>query len=194
MTDVIVANLTVLNDYGRRNGGEDDHQFAIRAMETSNRIAVLHANVIADGGDTFSPWNAESGLSYATDSYFEGHVDFVCPRGWSYITNSRFFGHSKTAGIWHDGSRRKDQKFVVRHSRFDGMPDFALGRNHRDAQFYLLDAAVLAEHGRSPDLSGRAPDPRQWGERYYYANARRDGGDFAWYARQPARRRRLAAR
>jgi pectinesterase len=79
-TDVIVANLTVANDYGRRNGGEDDHQFAIRGMDTSNRIAVLHADVIADGGDTFSPWNAESGLSYATDSYFEGHVDFLLLR------------------------------------------------------------------------------------------------------------------
>ena len=28
---------------------------------------------------------------------FEGWVDFVCPRGWSYVTNSRFFGHSLTA-------------------------------------------------------------------------------------------------
>jgi pectinesterase len=53
-TDIIIANLTVLNDYGRKFG-DHDHQFAIRAMEQSNRIAVLHANVIADGGDTFSP-------------------------------------------------------------------------------------------------------------------------------------------
>ena len=28
-------------------------------------------------------------------------------------------------------------------------------RNHRDAQFYLLDARVLGEHGRPPDLPGR---------------------------------------
>lgn len=182
VTDVIVANLTVVNDYGRKNGGEDDHQFAIRAMETSNRIAVLHANVIADGGDTFSPWNAESGLSYATDSYFEGHVDYVCPRGWSYITNSRFFGHSKTAGIWHDGSHRKDQKFVVRNSRFDGVPDFVLGRNHRDAQFYLLDAELSPNMADRPIYPAVAPDPRQWGERYYYANVRHDQGDFAWHA------------
>jgi unsaturated rhamnogalacturonyl hydrolase len=27
-----------------------------------------------------------------------------------------------------------------------------------------------------------APDPRQWGERYYYANARRDRGNLAWFA------------
>jgi rhamnogalacturonyl hydrolase YesR/beta-xylosidase/lysophospholipase L1-like esterase len=182
VTDTIIANLTVLNDYGRRNGGEDDHQFAIRALETSNRIAVLHANVIGDGGDTFSPWNAESGLSYATDSYFEGHVDFVCPRGWSYIANSRFFGHSKTAGIWHDGSRDEDQKFVVRRSQFDGVPDFVLGRHHRDAQFYLLDAQFSPHMADRAIYAAEAPDPRLWGERIFYANARRDNGDFAWHA------------
>jgi len=181
-TDIIIANLTVVNDYGRTHGGEDDHQFAIRGMGQSNRIAVLYANVIADGGDTFSPWNADSGLTYATDSYFEGHVDFVCPRGWAYITNSRFFGRNLTASIWHDGSRDRDQKFVVRHSSFDGVPNFPLGRNHRDAQFYLLDASF------SPNMADRAiypadaPDPRQWGARYFYANAHREGGDFAWFA------------
>jgi Glycosyl hydrolases family 43/Pectinesterase/Beta xylosidase C-terminal Concanavalin A-like domain len=180
-TDVIIANLTVLNDYGRKFG-DHDHQFAIRGMERSNRIAVLHANVIADGGDTFSPWNAESGLSYATDSYFEGHVDFVCPRGWSYITNSRFFAHNESAAIWHDGSRDRDQKLVVRHSRFDGIPNFPLGRNHRDAQFYVLDSEF------SPNLADRAiypaaaPDPRYWGERYYYASARAEGGKYTWLA------------
>ncbi|HET8774256.1 MAG TPA: pectinesterase family protein, partial [Thermoanaerobaculia bacterium] len=180
-TDIVIANLTVLNDYGRKHG-DHDHQFAIRGMERSNRIAVLHANVIADGGDTFSPWNAESGLSYATDSYFEGHVDFVCPRGWAYVTNSRFFAHNESAAIWHDGSRERDQKLVVRHSRFDGVPNFPLGRNHRDAQFYVLDSEF------SPNMADRAiypavaPDPRRWGERYYYASAHRDGGTFAWLA------------
>ncbi|HEV7241743.1 MAG TPA: pectinesterase family protein [Thermoanaerobaculia bacterium] len=180
-TDIVIANLTVLNDYGRKHG-DHDHQFAIRAMDQSNRIAVLHANVIADGGDTFSPWNSESGLSYATDSYFEGHVDFVCPRGWSYITNSRFFGHNSSASIWHDGSRDPDQKFVIRHSKFDGVPNFPLGRNHRDAQFYLVDVSFSSNMADRAIYPANAPDPRQWGERYYYANARRDAGDFAWYA------------
>jgi len=169
-TDIVIANLTVLNDYGRRYG-DHDHQFAIRSMGKSNRIAVLHANVIADGGDTLSLWNSESGLSYATDSYFEGHVDFVCPRGWSYITNSRFFSHSATASIWHDGSAERGQKLVVRHSRFDGIPDFALGRNHRDAQFYLIDVAFSPNMAPRAIYAANAPDPRQWGERYYYSGA-----------------------
>ena len=168
-TDVIIANLTVHNNYG----GDHDHQFAIRSMDNANRIAILHANVIADGGDTLSLWNSDSGMSYYTDSYFEGWVDYVCPRGWAYITNSRFFGHSTTASIWHDGSKNKDQKFVIRHSQFDGVPGFALGRNHRDAQFYLLDVEFS---------SNMADKPIGPGQRSYYSNAHRRGGDFAWFA------------
>jgi unsaturated rhamnogalacturonyl hydrolase len=179
-TDITIANLTVHNNYGSLHG-DHDHQFAIRGMDLSNRIAVLHANVIADGGDTFSPWNSESGLTYATDSYFEGYVDFVCPRGSAYITNSRFFAHPSSAGIWHDGSKDPDHKFVIRHSRFDGKPDFLLGRNHRDAQFYLLDVEFSKNMADRPLYAANAPDPRHWGERYYYANARREGGDFPWY-------------
>ena len=180
-TDVVIANLTVLNDYGRKHG-DHDHQFAIRGMGLSNRIAVLHANVIADGGDTFSPWNSESGLTYATDSYFEGYVDFVCPRGWAYITNSRFFAHPSSAGIWHDGSKDRDQKLVIRHSAFDGAPNFNLGRNHRDGQFYLVDVELSKNAADKAIYPAEAPDPRQWGERYYYANARRPAGNFAWLA------------
>jgi rhamnogalacturonyl hydrolase YesR/beta-xylosidase/lysophospholipase L1-like esterase len=179
--DVVIANLTVHNTYGGKDG-DHDHQFAIRSMDTANRIAVLHANVIADGGDTLSLWNAESGLTYYADSYFEGWVDFVCPRGWAYITNSCFYGHNTTASIWHDGSKNKDQKLVIRHSSFDGVRGFALGRNHRDAQFYLLDAEFPANMADKPIYPSPAPDPRQWGERYYYSNAHRTGGDFPWFA------------
>lgn len=180
-TDITIANLTVVNDYGRKFG-DHDHQFAIRGMTLSNRIAVLNANVIADGGDTFSPWNAESGLTYAADSYFEGYVDFVCPRGSAYITNSRFYARPSSAAIWHDGSRNRDDAFVIRNSTFDGDPNFLLGRNHRDAQFYLLDARFTANMSDRAIHPADAPDPRQWGERYYYANAHRDGGDYAWHA------------
>ncbi|HXH92294.1 MAG TPA: pectinesterase family protein, partial [Thermoanaerobaculia bacterium] len=180
-TDVIIANLTVRNDYGKTHD-DHDHQFAIRSMGTANRIAILHANVIADGGDTLSLWNSESGLSYYDDSYFEGWVDFVCPRGWAYITNSRFFGHNPNASIWHDGSKDKDQKLVVRHSQFDGVPGIALGRNHRDAQFYLLDSELSANIADHPIYQVPEPDRYIWGERYYYANVHRAAGAFAWFA------------
>src|SRR5437764_3472201 len=180
VTDVVIANMTVHNDYG----GDHDHQFAIRSFDGSTRIAILDANVIADGGDTLSLWNVDSGLTYYADSYFEGWVDFVCPRGWAYVTNSHFFGHSDTASIWHDGSAHENSKFVIRHSRFDGVPNFALGRNHRDGQFYLLDASFSANMADKPlyTVPQQPTPPRQWGERFYYSNAHRDGGDYTWFA------------
>ena len=69
VTDFVLANLTVRNDYGATHG-DRDHQFAIRSGGNATRIAILHANVIADGGDTLSLWNAASGLSYHSDCYF----------------------------------------------------------------------------------------------------------------------------
>ena len=180
-SDLTIANLTVHNTYGGAEG-DHDHQFAIRSFPEATRIAILHARVLADGGDTLSLWNAPAGLTYYADSVFEGWVDFVCPRGWAYVTDSRFVSHSTTASIWHDGSKDRDMKLVVRHSRFEGVPGFALGRNHRDGQFYLLDASFAAAMADCPIYPSPAPDPRQWGQRYYYSGCHRDGGrDFAWY-------------
>src|SRR5262249_45844128 len=176
--DGIIANMTGHNTFR----GDPDHQCAIRSMERANRIAILNASVIADGGDTLSLWNSESGLSYYADSYFEGHVDYVCPRGWAYITNSRFFGHNTSASIWHDGSKNRTQKLVVRHSSFDGVPGFALRRNHRDAQVYLIDDTFSGAMADKAIYPAQAPDPRKWGERYYYLSDRREGGDFDWFA------------
>jgi len=173
VTDVVIANMTVRNDYG----GDHDHQFAIRSMDGATRIAILNANVIAEGGDTVSLWNVSAGLTYYADSTFEGWVDYLCPRGWAYVTNSRFFGHSATASIWHDGSAHEDSKLVIRRSFFDGVPGVALGRHHRDAQFYLLDAQLSANVADKP-IYAAAQQPG----RYYYSNVHRDDGDFAWHA------------
>ena len=181
VTDLVLANLTVRNDYGSRHG-DNDHQFAIRSGGNATRIALLHANVLADGGDTLSLWNGASGLYYHADCTFEGYVDYVCPRGWAYVTNSRFFGHNLTASIWHDGSKDPDQKFVIRRSYFDGVPGFPLGRNHRDGQFYLIDATFSANMADRPIYKATADNPYLWGERYYYSSCRREGGDFAWFA------------
>ena len=181
-TDLIFANLTVRNDYGKLHG-DHDHQFAIRSGGNSTRISLLHANVIADGGDTLGLWNTATGLSYQNSCYFEGWVDYVCPRGWSYVTNSRFFGHNEpSASIWHDGSQDRSQKFVIRQSRFDGVPGFPLGRNHRDGQFYLLDAEFSENMADRPIYSASPPESYKWGQRYYYWNCHRDGGDFRWFA------------
>jgi hypothetical protein len=138
--------------------------------------------VIADGGDTLSLWNTGSGMYYHSDCDFEGWVDYVCPRGWAYVTNSRFFGHNLTASIWHDGSKDPDSKFVIRRSRFDGVKDFRLGRNNRDGQFFLLDSRFSVNMADRPIYRPSAPETYLFPARYYYWHNHRDGGDFPWFA------------
>ena len=182
VTDLVIANLTVHNTYGSLHG-DHDHQFAIRSGGSATRISLLDANVIADGGDTLSLWNTASGMYYHANCYFEGWVDYVCPRGWCYITNSRFFGHNTSASIWHDGSADKHSKLVIRASRFDGVPGFALGRHHREAQFFLVDALFAPAMADRAIYAVNAPDSYRWPGRYYYANCHREGpgGDSAWF-------------
>src|SRR5216684_1715993 len=60
--------------------------------------------------------------------------------------------------------------------------DFALGRNHHDAQFYVLDSTFSKNMADKAIYPAVATDPRPFGDRYYYANDHRAGGDFAWFA------------
>ena len=92
-TDITLANLTVYNNYGWQHGVFNKHEFAIRGAGT--RIMLLYCNVISDGGDALSLWNKRDGMYYHAGCSFEGWVDFVCPRGWCYITNSTFFAHNR---------------------------------------------------------------------------------------------------
>lgn len=181
VTDLTIGNLTVENSYGRLYG-DHDHQFAIRSGGSSTRIALLHANVIAGGGDTVSLWNARSGLTFHSHCYFEGWVDYVCPRGWCYIGASRFFGHNLTASLWHDGSGDPDQKFVLRDAHVGGVPGFPLGRFNRDGQFFILDTTLASTVADRPIYPASAADTYKWGTRTYFHNTRRQGGDFAWHA------------
>jgi len=122
-TNITLANLTIHNNYGSLYG-DNSHQFAILGYGT--KIIIIHCNIIADGADTISLWNQEDGMYYHSHCYFEGWVDYVCPRGWCYITDSKFFGHNLTASLWHKGIGDEDQKFVIRYSYFDGAPGFHL--------------------------------------------------------------------
>jgi pectinesterase len=179
-TDVTIANLTVYNNYGWQHQVFNKHQFAIRGAGT--RIILLYCNVISDGGDALSLWNKQNGMYYHADCFFEGWVDFVCPRGWCYVTDSRFFGHNKSASIWHDGDTNRDQKFVVVNSRFEGVPGFALGRNHRDGQMYLLNCNFSEYMADRPIYRPEtSTTPWKWGDRHYFFNCHRDGGDYAWF-------------
>lgn len=122
-------------------------------------------------------------MYYHADCYFEGWVDFVCPRGWCYITRSNFFGHNTpSASIWHDGSGNRAQKFVIRDSYFDGVPGFPLGRNHLDAQIYLVNCRFSKNMADRPFFRPpSSPREWQWGDRHYFFNCHRDSADFGWF-------------
>jgi len=181
ITDVTIANLTVYNNFGAP-GGTRAHQFAIRGAGT--RIILMGCSVISEGGDALSLWDREDGMYYHAYCTFEGWVDYVCPRGWCYITDCRFFGHNTpSASIWHDGSGAREQKFVIRASRFDGVPGFPLGRNHLDGAVYLIDCTFSAHMADRPFYRPpSSPRPWAWGDRHYFHGCHREGGDYAWFA------------
>jgi pectinesterase len=178
--DITLANLTVHNNYGGLYD-DHDHQFAVWGLGT--RIIIVRCNIVSDGGDALSLWNKAKGMYYHADCSFEGWVDFVCPRGWCYITDCTFFGHNLSATLWHDGETDERQKFVIQYSSFDGVPCFPLGRNHLDGQFYLLHCVFSHTMADRPFYRPKSSKkPWQWGDRHFYYNCHRVGGDYAWFA------------
>ncbi|HSC37408.1 MAG TPA: pectinesterase family protein, partial [Chitinophagaceae bacterium] len=160
-SDITLENLTIQNSYGFDNKSgttiacaadsashqktvrPDGHQMALRSFSTT-RLKVINCVLRAFGGDTVSPWNVEEGMFYFKDCLMEGGVDFYCPRGWAWAENCVFIAHTGPACIWHDGSKYKDSKTVLKDCTFSGYDGFKLGRYHRDAQFYLLNCSFAA--------------------------------------------------
>ncbi len=174
--EVVLDNLTVANTANVVG----PHQFAVYG--NGDRIILTNSSFLGLGGDTVSLWESLYGCYYHDNCFFKGAVDFVCPRGWCYISNSTFYEVSKTAAIWHDGRCWKDYRFVIADSRFDGVAGWKLGRYHQDAQFFLLRcsfSSTMADEPVAP-VNRRNPNIR-WGERVYYSGCRRDGGDYAWF-------------
>ncbi|NWF89337.1 MAG: pectin esterase [Ignavibacteriaceae bacterium] len=183
VSDISFISLTIRNIYGSLFG-DNDHQFAIRAGEGVTRIIIEDCYIIADGGDTVSLWNTDDGMYYHNNCFFEGYVDYVCPRGYCFIENSRFYGHNLTASIWHDGSQNKDHKFVLSNCYFDGVNGFPLGRFHRDAQFFLINCTFSENMADKKIFFAPSNPPRvlRWGgNRIYFYNCHREGGDFSWH-------------
>lgn len=189
VTDLTLANLTVKNNFADLNPDMEnnhDHTMAIRGG--GNRIIIVNCNIIATGGDTLSLWNTDGGMFYHSGCFFEGYVDYVCPRGYCYISNSDFYGYNGSASIWHDGSGGKDHKFVVKNSYFDGVKDFALGRFHRMAAFYLLECdftANLRDNGGILYVGDSLKNDRDkliYGIRTYYYRCNRETGDYTWHS------------
>ncbi len=194
--DCVLENLTVENTHGVIG----KHAFAIYGK--ADRTVITDCNVYSQGNDTLSLWKGDTGRYYHARLKVRGSVDFICPRGWCYITDSEIYevNPGASAAIWHDGSKDRDQKFVLRNCRFDGVEGWRLARHHADAQFYLLDCTfsaalldlapkrVIYPLGDKPITEAEVKRNREldlinrWGERFYYHNVRRTGGDYAWHA------------
>lgn len=196
-SDITLKNLSILNTYGLDVKGEvtvdctngktspiktvrkDSHQMALRSTQTT-RLKVINCVLRAYGGDTVSPWNGTSGLYYFQNCTMEGGVDFYCPRGWAYAENCTFICHNKSAAIWHDGSKNKNEKTVLKNCVFRGDEGFKLGRYHLDAQFFLIDCTFATAMADAPIYQAESSKGVQWGNRSYYYNCHRAGGDFSW--------------
>jgi pectinesterase len=208
--DFVLENFTVENTHGVIG----THAFAIYGR--GDRTVIQDCDVLSQGNDTLSLWRTGSG-QFSEDAarhaspngrYYHarlkvrGSVDFICPRGWCYLTDSEMFevNPRAEAAMWHDGSRDPDMKFVMRHCRFDGVEGWRFARHHHDAAIYVLDSTfsktmrdtqpkrvIYPLNGGTPteaDIArNKAADPTNiWGERFYYYNVHRDGGDYAWHA------------
>jgi len=193
-SDTVIENLTIQNTAGQIG----PHAFAVYG--TGDRTVIIDSDVLSDGADTLSLWRGKDGRYYHARCNFTGSVDFVCPRGWCYVTDCTFYEKKAgSASVWHDGHNDKDQKFVLRNCKFDGIEGYWLARHHQDAQFYFLDCTfskTLADHAPHRviyPLSGTNPTTQDtqrnktydktniWGERVYFFDCHREGGDYPWF-------------
>lgn len=198
--DISLENLTVINSFGFEHTApvtiqcstdsttkmlqvrRDGHQMALRTQYCT-RLKAVNCRFSAWGGDTVSPWETNDGMWYFKDCVMEGGVDFYCPRGWAWAENCDFIANTGPAAIWHDGSQHEDSKTVLVNCRFSGYDGFLLGRYHRDAQFFLVNCQFAANMRDSAIYRVPTENVIKWGQRIYYYNCHRDGGnDFSWYA------------
>lgn len=179
--DIILKNLTIINTQPQVG----PHAFTIYG--TGTRTILYNCKILSKGGDTVSLWNYKHGLYYHAKCEFEGGVDFVCPRGWCYVTDSRFYELQQTAAIWHAATTEESQKFVIRNSYFDGVEGFHLGRHHYDAAFILLNCTFAKTMADKPIYHVFYPNepernrPYFWGDRYYFYNCKKEGTPYPWY-------------
>lgn len=196
--DITLQNLTVVNSFGfdvnepktipcksdtvtgTKVINNNSHQMALRTLN-GNRLRAINCHFKAFGGDTVSPWDVDKGMFYFKDCIMEGGVDFYCPRGWAWAENCHFIVHSGTAAIWHDGDRHQDSKTVLKNCTFEGFDGFALGRFHRDAQFYLINCTFPQNMADKDIYLVPTNNIIKWGRRVYYNNSHRTGGDYAWH-------------
>ena len=189
-----LADRTVIIDCDVHSQGND-------TLSLWRGRAENDAVVAASMSETNATVWREGGRYYHARLNVTGSVDFICPRGWCYMKDSTItqVNPNATAAIWHDGSNNADKKFVLRNCRFDGPPGWYLARRHHDGQFFLIDCTFSsAMRDRAPyrviyPLNGGTPTSADiernkqydrtnvFGDRSYFFNSHRDGGDYAWH-------------
>lgn len=180
--DCVISGLTIYNNYGTTVEQTTRHQMAVFGRAT--RTIVINSNIWADGNDALSLWARDAGgMYYHADLYLRcPGVDFLCPRGWCYVTRSRFYGDSR-AMIWHDGRGDKSKKLVITDSEFDAASPTLLGRYHHDSQFFLQNCHFsknVLDGNIHYAYSDKVLDPCPWGLRVYYNDCTREGGHSGW--------------
>ena len=182
--DCIISGLTIYNNYGTTVEETTAHQMAVFGRAT--RTIVINCHIWADGNDALSLWApGGDGMYYHADLDLRCRgVDFLCPRGWCYVTRSSFYGDGK-AMIWHDGRGDKDKKLVITNSSFDAASPTLLGRYHHDSQFYIANCTMsdkVIDSNIHYAYSDQVLDPCPWGFRVYYYGITRQGGHSGWLA------------
>ncbi len=179
--DCIISGLTIYNNYGSTVEKTTAHQMAVYGRAT--RTIILNCNILADGNDALSLWKSGGGMYYHADlSLSCAGVDFLCPRGWCFATRCKFLGDGH-AIIWHDGRGDKSKKLVITNSTFDAKCPTPLGRYHHDSQFYLMLCKLseqILDRNISYAYKDKVIDPCPWGQRTYYYDCVREGGDSGW--------------
>jgi pectinesterase len=214
--DFVLENMTVENTHGVLGV----HAFTI--LGRADRVVIQDCDVLSHGNDTLSLWRGrventaevaaaaassrrpvltDGGRYYHARLRVQGSVDFICPRGWCYLTDSTItqMNEGATAAMWHDGRNNPDKKFVLRNCRFDGPANWYLARHHHDAHFYFIDCTFSATMRDKPPyrviypLNGAIPTAADiqrnqeldrtnvYGERNYFHNSHHTGGDYAWH-------------
>ena len=79
-SDCVLQNLTVKNTHGIIG----PHAFAIYGH--GDKTVIMDCDVLSRGADTLALWGERSG-TYQARLNICGSVDFVCPRGWCYMTD-----------------------------------------------------------------------------------------------------------
>jgi pectinesterase len=91
--DLVLDSLTVANTAGVIG----PQAFAVYGR--ADRTVIVNCGVLSYGADTVSLWKGDSGKYNHAHCNFRGAVDFVCPRGWCYVTNCTFYETKNTPTV-----------------------------------------------------------------------------------------------